>query len=192
MTMRPPLTRRRVLGGATLLTALVACNRGDDLPPLPDAGPFIYKLGPNDQIRVITFGEDSLSEVFRVDDQGRVNLPLLGAIKATGLTPEELGRRIAELLKSKNLLRAPSVSVEITEYRPLFVLGEVVHPGQITYQPGMTVLAAIAIGGGYTYRAVTDYAAITRVIGGKSVQGQVDNNAEVRPGDIITVFERYF
>ena len=89
-------------------------------------------------------------------------------------------------------MRNPSVSIEITEYRPVFVLGEVTHPGQITYQPGMTVLSSIAIAGGYTYRAVEDYASVVRTVDGDSVEGKASRQAPVQPGDVITVFERKF
>lgn len=187
-------TRRALLlaSVATVALSLATCTRGRDLPPLPEMASTAYRLGPNDQIRIITFGEDALSEVFRVNDGGFVALPLLGLVKATGLTPDQLSTSIANLLKSRSLMRNPSVSIEITEYRPVFVLGEVTHPGQITYQPGMTVLSAIAIAGGYTYRAVEDYAAVTRVIDGKPFQGKVTGATNLFAGDIVTVFERYF
>ena len=121
-----------------------------------------------------------------------VALPLLGSVRAQGLTTEELGRRVADLLKSRNLLRSPSVSVEITEYRAVFVLGEVARPGQVIYQPGMSALAAIAVSGGYTYRAVEDFLGITRVIDGAPFKGRAEPTTPLAPGDIVTVFERYF
>lgn len=193
--MHHTLSRRAMLLAATALaaTGLASCSpRGSDLPELPALQTRAYRLGPNDQLRVITFGEDGLSEVFRVSDAGDIAVPLIGNVRADGLTTDELSRRITDLLKSKNLLRAPSVSVEITEYRPLYVIGEVVRPGLVTYQPGMTTLAAIAIAGGYTYRAVEDYASITRTIAGVAIKGKVLPVTPVAPGDVITVFERYF
>ena len=190
MPSRPRLTRRTLPLFAA--AALAACAKGRDLPPLPDLASTAYRLGPNDQIRIITFGEDALSEIFRVNDGGNVALPLLGSVRAQGLTTDELGSHIAGLLKSRNLLRSPSVSIEVTEYRPVFVLGEVTRPGQFIYQPAMTVLSAIAIAGGFTYRAVEDYVAVTRVIDGKSVQGKAGPATVMVPGDIVTVFERYF
>jgi polysaccharide export outer membrane protein len=188
-TAMPRALPRRLL----LLGALAACSpRGRDLPPLPPLASTDYRLGPGDQIRLITFGEDALSEIFRVNDNGDIALPLLGTVKAEGLTTEQLGKRIADLLKSRNLLRAPSVSIEVTEYRPVFVLGEVTHAGQVFYQPGMTALAAIAVAGGYTYRAVEDYVGVTRVIDGASFKGRAAPTVPLAPGDIVNVFERYF
>ena len=175
-----------------MLAGLGACTAGRNLPPLPPLASSSYKLGPGDQIRLITFGEDALSEIFRVNDTGNIALPLLGAVQTQGLTTDELGSRIAGLLKSRNLMRNPSVSVEVTEYRPAYVLGEVNKPGQFFYQPGMSVLSAIAVAGGFTYRAVDDVMAVTRVIDGKPVQGNASPTTPIAPGDIITVYERYF
>ncbi len=185
------LGRRALLAAAAL--PLAGCGgRGRDLPKLPPLASQAYKLGPGDQIRMITFGEDALSEIFRVSDTGSLALPLLGAVPAQGLTTDELGARIAGLLKSRNILRNPSVSIEVTEYRPVFVLGEVTRPGQVIYQPGMSALSAIAVAGGYTYRAVEDFVGITRVIDGKPFQGRAPAAEPLAPGDIVTIFERYF
>jgi len=183
---------RRAFLALAAATALAACAPGRDLAKLPDAPGTVYRLGPNDQIRIITFGEDALSEIFRVNDNGNIALPLVGLVHAAGLTTEELSTIVADALRSKNLLRNPSVSIEVTEYRPVFVLGEVNHPGQFTYQPGMTVLSTIAIAGGYTYRAVEDYASILRRVDGQPVRGKVTPETTVIPGDIVTVYERYF
>lgn len=182
----------RLIRALPLLAALAACAPGRDLPNLPPLASVEYRLGPGDQLRMITFGEDALSEIFRVNDAGNIALPLLGTVKAQGQTTDELGARIAGLLKSRNLMRAPSVSVEVTEYRPVFVLGEVTRPGQVLYQPGMSVLSAIAIAGGFTYRAVDDTVAVTRVIDGTPVKGRAPTTTPLAPGDIVTVFERYF
>ena len=190
-TPRPARRSAAALGLAACL-ALGACAPGGDLAPLPPAASTRYLLGPGDQIRIITFGEDGLSEIFRVNDAGNVAVPLLGAVHAAGLTPDALGARLAGDLKSRDLLRTPSVSVEITEYRPVYVLGEVTRPGQYTYQPGMTALSIIAIAGGYTYRAYDPYEAVTRRTRGKTVTGRADPNVKLLPGDIVTVLQRFF
>ena len=74
----------------------------------------------------------------------------------------------------------------------MFILGEVAKPGQYPYEPGMTVLTAVAIAGGFTYRAQTKYASMLRTINGHSVEGRVPRGMEVLPGDVITILERYF
>lgn len=171
---------------------LAGCAPGKDLPPLPDtpAGP--YRLGIDEQVHIITFGADQLSGQFRVNDRGSIAVPLLGSVPADGLTTAELEHDIVHRLQEKEILRDPSVSVEIVNYRPVFILGEVSKPGQYAYQPGMTVLTATAIAGGFTYRAETGYASILRTIDGHPVEGRVPRGMELRPGDVITIFERYF
>src|SRR4051812_40310357 len=149
-----------------------ACAPGRELPELPSIAPGTYRLGPGDVVRLITFGEDSLTGEFRVSDGGTIALPLLGPVRAGGLSPDQLGRTVSDALVKANLLKAPSVSVEVTAYRPIFVLGEVSRPGQYPYQPGMTVVTAAAVAGGFTYRAVSDYAAVVRTQDGVAVEGK--------------------
>ena len=171
---------------------LAACAPGQNLPPLPDtpAGP--YRLGIDEQVHIITFGADQLSGQFRVNDRGNIAMPLLGSVPADGLTTAELEHDIVHRLQEKDILHDPSVSIEIVNYRPVFILGEVSKPGQYAYQPGMTVLTAVAIAGGFTYRAETDYASILRMINGHPVEGRVPRGMELRPGDVIRIFESYF
>jgi polysaccharide export outer membrane protein len=175
------------------LLAPAACSApGSDLPPLPQIAPAPYSLGAGDQLRIITFGEETLTCDFRVNDSGNVALPLVGTVHAAGLSSAELEAAVARALQRSNLVREPSVSVEVTAYRPIFVLGEVNKPGQFAYQPGMTVVTAVALAGGFTYRAVDAYAAIVRTVEGAAVEGRAVRQAYVQPGDVITVFERRF
>jgi polysaccharide export outer membrane protein len=169
-----------------------SCAPGSDLPPLPDTPPGPYLLGVDDQLRIISFGEEQLTGPFRVNDRGEIAMPLIGTIAADGLTTTELEARIKQRMLEKKLLLDPSVSVEILTYRPIFVLGEVSKPGQYPYQPGMTVLTAVAVAGGFTYRAQTDDASILRRINGHSVEGRVPRGMEVRPGDVVNILERFF
>ena len=185
---RGPLVTVLLLVG----TLLAACAPGSDLPPLPNTPPGPYRLGVDDQVRVITFGQDSLTGQFRVNDRGEIAIPLLGSVPADGLTTVELEHAIEKRLADKKILIDPSVSVEILSYRPIFILGEVTKPGQYPYQPGMTVLTAVAVAGGFTYRAQTDEASILRKIDGHTVEGRVPRGADVLPGDVITIFERIF
>jgi polysaccharide export outer membrane protein len=187
------------LGGLSpVVLALAGCawlgwgGPGANLPPIPPAESDAYHLGPGDQIRIITLSEDRLTGEFRVNDSGAVALPLLGTIQAAGLTTAELERTIGADLVKAQLIRDPSVSVEVLAYRPIFVLGEVNKPGQYAYQPGMTVVTAVAVAGGFTYRAVEDRAAIVRSVDGKAVEGRAERQTYVQPGDVITIFERRF
>jgi len=171
---------------------VAACSPGRDLPPLPEAQAKTYRLGPGDQVRVITFGEEQLTGEFRVSDTGSIDIPLIGVVPAKGLTTGELASEITQELVAKKLFRSPSVSVEVAAYRPIFILGEVSHPGQYPYEPGMTVLSAVAVAGGFTYRAVDNRVSIVRTEGTHAVESQAPRQAYVQPGDVVTVFERTF
>ena len=177
-----------------LLLAMVlsSCAPGSGLPPLPPASDAAYHLGPGDQVRIITFGEDTLTGEFRLSDNGNIAVPLLGSVRAAGQTTGQLASTIESDLKQRNLFKNPSVSVEILAYRPFFILGEVNKPGQYPFQPGMTVLTAVAVGGGFTYRAVESYASIVREQGNHATEGKVARSTLVEPGDTITIFERRF
>ncbi len=171
---------------------LAACEPGADLPPLPDTEEFAYHLGIDDQIRIITFGQENLTGQFRINDRGEVAIPFLGAIPADGLTTSAFSHSIEQLLKDKKVFLNPSVSVEVLTYRPIFILGEVAKPGQYPYQPKMTMLTAVSVAGGFTYRAQTQFASILRNENDHPVEGRVDRRTSVHPGDVITVFNRYF
>ncbi|PZR08759.1 MAG: polysaccharide export protein [Azospirillum brasilense] len=169
-----------------------ACAPGRDLQPLAEAQPAAYRLGVGDEIRVTTFGEDQLGGEFRVNDAGNIAFPLLGSVKAAGLTSSELSTQLAAEMKRRQLLRDPNVVAQVQTYRPVFVLGEVARPGEYPYRPGMTMLTAVAVAGGFTYRAVTDRASVVRITDGKGQEGLVARQSLIQPGDVINVFERRF
>jgi polysaccharide export outer membrane protein len=178
--------------GVVVIGLVAGCSNFG--PPLPSSSSTEYELGSGDEVRIITFGDDKLTGQFKVSDQGDIAMPLLGNVHAAGNTPGQLSRQISGQLKAKELVNNPSVSVEILNYRPVFILGEVTRPGQYPYQPGMTVQQAVSMAGGFTYRAVEDRMQITRKIDGRAdpVDGAVNKSAAIRPGDVITVKERLF
>ena len=150
-----------------------------------------YTLDSGDKLRIVVFGQDTLSNNYTVDAQGTVSLPLVGAVEARGLTTSQLGSAIAARLRS-GYVRDPSVAVEIETYRPFFVLGEVTFPGQYPYVPNMTVENAIAIAGGFTPRAAKDKVTITRKIQGVPTRSTLPLRSPIRPGDTVAVSERWF
>ncbi len=177
-----------------LLAALgvAGCTPGANLPPLPPATTGQYILGPGDRVRIITFGEQQLTAEFRVNDDGDIAVPLLGNMRAAGLTTTQLEANVAAALTRAGLIKNPSVSIEVVASRPIFVLGEVSHPGQFPFQPGMTVLTAVAIAGGFTYRAAEDRFSVVRTASGRAVEGGASRQTFLQPGDVLTVYERYF
>ncbi len=178
--------------GVLILTLAACTNQGEGLPPIPDTDATVYRLGSGDRVRIITFGDQDLSGQFRLDSAGLITLPLLGSVHAGGMTETELQTAIADQLIKLNIFKKPSVSIEILDYRPIFVLGEVAKPGEYPYQPGMTVLTAVAVAGGFTYRAVQDKFSIVRSTDGQKMEGVAKRQTTVAPGDVIDVFERSF
>jgi polysaccharide export outer membrane protein len=171
---------------------LSGCEPGASLPPLRETAVAPYTLGPGETVRVVVFGQTQLTGEFTVNDRGSISVPLLGDIPATNETTDQLARAITGQLESQKILNNPSVSVEVVKYRPVFVLGEVVKPGQYPYEPGMTALTLVAIAGGFTYRAQTGYVSVLRKEDGHAVEGRAPRGEEIKPGDVVTVFERYF
>jgi polysaccharide export outer membrane protein len=150
-----------------------------------------YQLASGDRLRVIVFGQDTLTNSFSVDGAGNISLPLIGLVRAQGLTTAELARAIEARLR-QGFLREPSVSVEVEAFRPFFVLGEVTIAGQYPFVNGMTVQNAIAVAGGFTPRGAQDCVDLTRIVNGRPVTASVPLTFAVRPGDTIQVRERFF
>ena len=118
-------------------------------------------------------------------------MPLIGTVNARGMTTAQLSGAITGRL-SQGFIRDPSVAVEIEVYRPFFVLGEVTSPGQYPYVPNMTVENAIAIAGGFTPRAAKDRVTVTRKVAGAPTRANMPLRYPLRPGDTVTVTERWF
>ena len=188
----PVIPRMRLVVALVLTAAVASCAPGSGYPFLGAAQPASYRLGVDDQVRIITYGEDQLSDDFRVNASGDLAMPLLGNVHAAGLTTDQLSATIASELVSRKLLQKPSVSAEIVAFRPIYVLGEVARPGQYPYQVGMTMLTVVAVAGGFTYRAVRDYAMVIRHDDTTTVEGRLRPGAAVRPGDVVSIYERHF
>ncbi len=149
-----------------------------------------YVIGPSDKLRVTIYGEKDLSKVYKVDGLGVVSVPLIGQIKVAGITLRQ-AEQLLVLALSDGYLVDPSVAIEIAEFRPFYIMGEVRRPGSYNYIDGMSVLNAVAVSGGFTYRANTKNIEVIR----GNAQGDVSKvppTAQVLPGDIIRVKERFF
>lgn len=155
------------------------------------ANPSQYKLGPGDEVRVTVFGQKDLSGDFTVDGSGMVALPLIGNVEAGGRTLREFEQSIIHLLKP-DYLKNPRVSAEVLNYRPFYIIGEVKKPGSYPYVNGMTVVNAVALAGGYTYRARENHILITRANDPDRKQIVANHDTVVLPGDVIEVPERFF
>lgn len=153
-----------------------------------------YKLGPGDNLRVSVFGEEELSGEFEVDGNGRISMPLIGVVDLQDRTLREAEAQIVAMLLD-GYLRNPKVSVDVLNYRPFYILGEVNEPGSYPYRAGMTVLNAVVLAGGYSPRADEDDITIQRGPEAADPDGEgqpVKPTTIVLPGDIVRVKERFF
>lgn len=151
-----------------------------------------YRLGSGDRVRITVYGQPELTGEYAVDGSGQMSYPLVGQIRAGGLTAHDLEKALIGKL-SPNYLKNPSISVEVLTYRPFYIVGEVRTPGSYPFVSGMTVLNAVALAGGFTYRARENSFYVTRT-GEDGAKNKITAGAEatILPGDIITVRERYF
>ncbi len=150
-----------------------------------------YMLDAGDTIRVTVFDQSDLTNTYAVDQSGYIAFPLIGAVAARGRTVQQIEGQIAAQLRN-GFLRDPDVSVEVDQYRSIFVMGEVGASGQYQYVPGMTVQNAIAAAGGFSARANQANADVTRKINGRVITGRVLISDPLLPGDTIFVRERLF
>lgn len=150
-----------------------------------------YLLDSGDRLRITVFGQENLSGTYNVDAEGYISMPLIEAVPARGATVEHLSQNISARLRN-GFIREPNVTVEVETYRPFFILGEVNAAGQYPYAAGLTIESAVAIGGGFTPRAQRGYADVTRRFGAEEVRATVPVTTPIRPGDTITIRERWF
>jgi len=151
-----------------------------------------YRLGPRDKVKVTVFGETDLSGEFVVSGTGQLAFPLIGELKAQGLTSSQLQEAIRARL-ADGLLRDPRVTVDLLTLRPFYILGEVNKPGEYAYSDGLTLQNAVAMAGGYTYRADSRKVFVKHLDQTEqSVSVQGAPTVAIQPGDTIRIPERFF
>ncbi len=151
-----------------------------------------YKLGAGDKLHIDVFGQPELSGNFVVDGSGSVQLPLVGQVKAAGLSSVEFEKEVAKAYQAGQYLKDPQVSVQVSDYRPFYIIGEVNKPGEYPYVNGMTVLNAVALAGGFTWRGDDSVVYIRRNGDTQERKYPADQTTNIRPGDVVRVGERYF
>jgi len=177
----------RIASAVVLAAGLAGAFGG----PRAQAQEFEYTLGSGDQLRVTVFGHEDLSGEFFVDGSGTVSLPLIGQIKAGGQNARQIERKIVDMLKP-DYLKNPRVSVEVLNYRPFYIIGEVKNPGSYPFVSGMKVINAIALAGGYTYRARENELLVSRASDPDRKKRPATHYTVILPGDVIEVPERFF
>lgn len=183
---RRALLRVFALGaGASLLSACQTTTEGSVL-----SGGGDYRLGAGDQVRITVFNEPELTGQYVVGSSGTIAYPLVGSVTAAGKTVPEFTETLQAALQT--YVRSPSVSVEVTNYRPFFILGEVQRPGTYPYSANLTVLNAVATAGGFTYRANERRVFIRHASGGSELEYPLLPSTPVLPGDTVRIGERLF
>lgn len=151
-----------------------------------------YILGINDRVRVLVFGEQSLSGEFLVDSTGRIAMPFIGEIQAAGLTRRQLEEALEHKLSSEEILLDPRVSVDFLNLRPYYILGEVTRPGEYPYTQGLNVFNAVATAGGFTSLANQTRIMIKRQGEQTETEYSLMSPITVQPGDTIRVIKGAF
>jgi len=192
-----------------------ACSTQGEITPdaLLSSGPGFsmtikeYRIGIDDQLQVNVWRNPELSLDMPVRPDGKISMPLIGDVKAGGRVPEAVAKEIQKRLSV--YVRNPNVTVILTELRNfeyisrVRVTGAVETPISFSYRQGMTVLDAVLEAGGVTEFAAPSRAKLFRQInkktqvfdidlGGILNQGELITNYPLKPGDIITVPERFF
>jgi polysaccharide biosynthesis/export protein VpsN len=152
-----------------------------------------YRLGSGDTIRISVFEEPDLSLEIRLSDAGTVSYPFLGELQVKGLTVGLLETAISTGLKGDYLVE-PNVTVSVSEYRQIYINGEVTKPGGFSYLPGLTLRKAITLAGGFTERASkTKMYVIREGLVLNSTKGSpIGLDEEILPGDIVTIEQSFF
>lgn len=173
-------------------TSTAGCAGSGQLPQLAltsrDAS---YALGSGDKLRITVYGEEKLSGEYLIDGTGSIAFPLVGAIPAKGLTAPALADRLSTAL-SKGYLDNPSVAIDVLNFRPYYILGEVTKPGEYPFVEGLTVFSAVAKAEGFTYRADERRVYIRHKDGAAETFYKLDGVTPVQPGDTIRILERRF
>lgn len=201
------LGQRRSLAlllGAVLLGPVLGCQReaqvkGPELAPASDR----TTLGPGDLFQLEIVGESELPKEYQVAADGTVSLPYIHVVNASGLEPHEFAKKVRDELMAQKILTDPSVVVTVKEYRSKVVtlLGQVQKPGSFPLGPGMTLLQAISLSGGFTSIAKANEVTLTRKSDGKTMTVLLNvediyegrrPDIELQPGDRIFVRERIF
>lgn len=188
-----------------LLPVLAAGPVAADEPTTPSAVSPDYRIGPGDTLKISVFQNDNLSATLPVRPDGKISSPLVEDMVAVGKTPTQLARDIEKSLGE--YIKAPKVSVVVTialsVYSQVKVIGQVKTPESLPFHDGMTVLDAVLAAGGLSQFAAGNRARLVRQDHGKETEikiklddlmnkGDTKQNLPLMPGDILVVPETRF
>lgn len=170
------------------LLPLAGCAVNHQSYVVDTAGP--YALNTGDVVRVTVYGDKDLTNTYKIDDSGAISFPLVGPVHVAGDTTDEAAKLLSQAL-ARGFMRNPNVVVEVADYRPFFIQGEVTTSGQFAYVYGMTVRAAISTAGGFKDTADRSRVTIYRRSGDQMAKLKAGLDEPVQPGDTIVVAERW-
>jgi polysaccharide export outer membrane protein len=178
-------------------------------PPLTDSGSRVnatYLIGAGDTLSIAVWRNPELSTNVPVRPDGKITIPLVEDMQASGKTATQLARDIEKVLA--RYVQGPTVSVMVTGFvgpysQQVRVIGEAAKPQALAYRENMTLLDVMAAVGGITDFADGDKASILRVVDGKSQQfgvrissllrrGDLSANVQMRPGDVLVIPQSWF
>jgi protein involved in polysaccharide export with SLBB domain len=177
-------------------------SSGGNLPP-PVAARGNPGLGAGDVIEVRVVGEDELAGTHRVSDDGTIYFPYIGRVEIAGRDEAATAELLATRLRDDGFLRAPQVTVFIRDAtsQQVTVMGAVDNPGNFALAPGLTIVRAISLAGGFTALAARNSVVVTRRIDGElrrfnipvgDMMTEGRDDVPLQAGDIIYVDERVF
>jgi polysaccharide biosynthesis/export protein len=170
-------------------------------PPAAPAGvalPIGYVIGPDDVLSVLFWRDKEMSTDVAVRPDGKISIPLLNEVDASGLTPEQLREKLTSA--ASKFLEDPNVTVVVKAInsRKVHITGAVGRPGPYPLSGPTTVLQLIAMAGGLNEFAKTKEIMIVRAENGRQVAYKFNykdiaagknlkQNIELKPGDIVVV-----
>lgn len=175
-------------------------------PPVPsETTSSQYIIGPGDTLQVFVWRNPELSTTVPVRPDGMISVPLVEDMVAVGKTPSQLARDMEQVLAE--YIRSPQVNIivsnPVSTFSQVRVIGQVGQPQAIPYREGMTVLDAILAAGGLGQFAAGNRAKVVRTVDGRQQEidvrvadlvnrGDLKQNIELRPGDVLVVPESFF
>lgn len=196
----------RLLVAALFMSLLAGCSNPPPLSSAPVVATTpIYRIGPGDTLQIYVEGKPNLSETVPVRPDGRISIPLVQDVMAEGKTPAELAGAIEKELE--RYVRNPDVTVIVRSFQGTYsnevrIVGQAVKPQALPYRAGMTLLDALTAAGGLTPYAAGNRAELVRRVNGKQkvyriylgslLNGSIEDNAPLQPGDTIIIPQKLF
>jgi protein involved in polysaccharide export with SLBB domain len=180
----------RRAGAVSILALASACSSA---PSAPGAQQAITtdRLRPGDTVTISVFGQQDMTGDQTIDNHGEVSVLLAGRTKIADMTPAEAEAALTRKL-GNGVIVNPSVSIVVAKHLPVYVVGEVTKPGSYDWSDDLRAINAVALAGGFTYRAEKGGLRVIRFDDASKTETPVDQSTTIGPGDTVIVPERWF